>query len=148
MPLSSAELASAKKAYREMRDLNVARVLLILASCLIGVVIFLFGISLACGMHILDHGKDLQGWSALYSLISHPKNYSFLIVIFFPFLGQAISYRQLQPRYAGNLKLVTEMEKQHHGEPPYGLEQETLRTSNTLRRPILWRIDIFLRGGR
>jgi len=143
MPLSVEEIAAAKKAYSEMRDCDAARILLIFPGCLYGFFILSFGISLVCGMTVLDHGKFLKGWDAVRSLVSHPQHYSFLIVLLAPLIRLGITYRRLRPRYAENLKVVTELEQKHAGELPYGLENE-IQKEYSNRRALLWRVDAFL----
>jgi hypothetical protein len=147
MPLSIEERAAAKKAYIEMRACDTARTILIFSACIYGFFILSFGISLACGMPVLDQGKFLKGWDAVRSFVSHPHVYFFLIIILAPLIGQGFTYRRLRPRYAENLKVVTELEQAHAGEIPYGLESEIQKEYSNSRgekRALLWRVDAFL----
>jgi len=152
MPISAEELATAKKAYSEIRTCDAVRIILIFSACLYTFFILSFGISLACGMTVLTHGKFLRGWDAALSLLSEPRDYCFLVFILAPLLGQVFTYRRFKPRYAENLKIVTELEQKHARELPYGLEEEFRREHPFLetlsrkleKRAILWRLDAFL----
>jgi hypothetical protein len=143
MPLSVEEIATAKKAYAEMRSCDMTSTFLIFSSSVILFFIFLFGLLfLACGVPVDDHGKFLRGWDAFLSFLSCMSRPAFFCAV--PLLGQAFTYRRLKPRYAENLKLVTAMEQKHAGELPYGLEPEINAVRARPRKALLWRLDAFL----
>src|SRR5271163_3819654 len=122
MPLSAEEIAIAKKAYSEMRTCDNSRTLFTLTLGLFLFFVLLFGVFFACGMIVEDHGKTLKGWAAFLSFLS---SFQALWPLFLISLSQVFTYRRLKPRYAKNLKVVTEMEQHHAGELPFGLEEET-----------------------
>ena len=140
MPISAEELATAKQAYSEMRTCDYFRTLSILVSCFYLFFILLFGIFVACGMGVINsQGKYVEGWEAFLSFLSFFWHLWFILAIW---IGQGITFIRLQPRYAGNLKVVTELENKYAGDLPYGLEQETLRQPP--KKALLWRLDAFL----
>jgi hypothetical protein len=143
MPLSAEEIATAKKAYYEMRNYEDGRTIYRMFSCFWLFVILLFGVLLACGMPVSDgQGKWLRGWDAVPSLLSVAFRDCWWVFIILAL--QAITYRRDRSRYTENLKVVTELEQKHSGELPCGLEQEVQGENAKNRRAMLWRMDAFL----
>jgi hypothetical protein len=82
MPLSAEEMVTAKTAYSEMRSCENTRTLLVFSSCLYRFIIFVFGIFVAFGMPVDDHGRFLRGWSAFLSFLSFTGSSFFAFILY------------------------------------------------------------------
>jgi hypothetical protein len=146
MPISPEERAAAKKAYSEIRNCDASRAIVGLYLFLFFLFFLLFLASVAGGVSVFSDGKDLRGWAAGLSILSMFISGPFVFILLL-FIGQLIGYLRLRPRYAENLKMVTELEQKYAGEFPYGLEQEVgveYWNRRGEKRAILWRVDAFL----
>jgi hypothetical protein len=138
MPLSTDEIAAAKKAYAEMRACDNAREMFIVLGIFFFPCALLIGLVLFGGIYVGDRGVSVHGWAAvpaLFHMLQFP-----ILTFSCAFLGQLLNYRRLKSRFAENLNAVQEIERRHADELPNGLEMEIMGKP----RALLWRLDAFL----